>query len=141
MARSPLQRNLRCGTILAAALICLLVVSVLGASLLRRTILEHRQSLQRERQGQAFWLAESGLQRARAALTASHSYAGETWQVPSDQLADRDAGTITIEVQTDEASPNQRRILVTAAWGDDQIHRVTFRRQIQIKMPDQGADT
>ena len=75
-----------------AVLVCLLVIMLICASLLR--LVQSRRALIRneERKLQADWLVESGLDRAAARLGDDPSYRGETWTIPADELGGQGAG-------------------------------------------------
>jgi hypothetical protein len=81
--RRPVSRS---GAILAAALVALFVVSLLGLALIQLVVIHHRQEQVEAQRQQCFWLAESGVQRALARLAKSPDYAGETWTIPSAAL-------------------------------------------------------
>jgi Tfp pilus assembly protein PilX len=69
-----------------AVLVCLVVIMLLGAALLKVALLERESSRETERRLQAQWLAESGLERARARLASDASYPGETWTLSAADL-------------------------------------------------------
>ena len=58
----------RRGLTVVAVLVCLLVITVLGAALLKLTLAERDGNRHLERRLQAEWLLESGLDRALARL-------------------------------------------------------------------------
>ena len=76
----------RRGMTVVAVLVCLLVMMLLGAALLKLALAEREQQPRSERRLQAEWLVESGLERARARLAADASYAGETWPLSAADL-------------------------------------------------------
>jgi len=120
------------------ALVCLLVVAGLGALLIRSSLQEHQRSLVHERQLQALWLVESGLNRALASLAASPDYRGESWQLAPGELGDRDGATIRIAVESLEGSQTKGRITVEASYSDDPSRRIVQRRTIEIELPRTG---
>ena len=68
------RQSPRRGAIIVFAILALLVVSMLGAALLR-TVSQSKQQLQREAlHTQAVWLADSGAARAVAQLNASPKF-------------------------------------------------------------------
>jgi type II secretory pathway component PulK len=79
-----------------AALVCLLVMTLICGSLLRTIQTQRALVRSEERRLQADWLAESGLERAYARLANDPAYRGETWTLPADQIGGTDAGSVTI---------------------------------------------
>jgi Tfp pilus assembly protein PilV len=79
-------RKPRRGLIVVAVLVCLVVMMLLGAALLKVALMERESNREAERRLQAQWLVESGLERARAKLAADASYAGETWTLGAAEL-------------------------------------------------------
>src|SRR2546428_2594757 len=89
----------RRGAAVLAALVCLVLATLLWAAILRVGLARREQSHSDEQKAQAEWLAESGLERARARLAASAGYSGETWTVSADDLATRSGGIVRIRVE------------------------------------------
>lgn len=102
----------RRGAIIVFAMLALLIVSMLGASLMR-SVLATRQQLGREAlHMQAVWLAESGAARAVARLKSATDYTGEAWTVPAGQLSGERTALVRIAVAPE---PDQTdRVVVTA---------------------------
>jgi Tfp pilus assembly protein PilX len=113
-------------------LVCLLVAMLLGAELIRATAIAHRQVRGVEQRQQAFWLAESAVQRARHALAESPDYAGETWRIVEDHVAGGQAGLAVISVQPAEGSASGRLVRVQAYWPDDPVDRALCEREILV---------
>ena len=127
-------RSRRAAIVLAAVLVCLVVVLAIGSSLLHALLLQHRQRLQEQYQLQAFWLAESAVQRASVRLAGSRDYPGETWQVDSDALHSRWSGAAVIRVETIPGDDARRKIAVEAEYPQDPQHRVVQRREITVNL-------
>ena len=70
-------RRARRGMVLAAVLVCLFILLLITAGLLRTLVLQHRQVPLRYDQMQAQWLAESGVNLAQAELLRDATYRGE----------------------------------------------------------------
>ena len=104
----------RTGVVLAAVLLSLLIVLLVGAELTKAIAQQRRQSRLAEDRQQAFWIAESAVQRAVHALAKSPDYRGETWQVSGEVLGTGRAGVATIKVEPAGGSPERRRIVVQA---------------------------
>lgn len=124
--------NRRLGAILAAVLLSLLVVMLLSAELTEAISLHHRQSRLAEDRQQAFWIAESAVQRAVHALAQSPDYAGETWRVPAEVLGSGRAGVATIKVEPVAGAAGQRRIVVQAYYPDDPVQRTSYERELVL---------
>lgn len=88
-------------------LILLLLISMMGTSLVRGAIAQHRQRRHDEVRAQTVRLAEAGWNRARWKLTQSADYAGEMWQLGDDALGPECRANVRIEI----ASDNDRRTL------------------------------
>jgi len=128
----------RSGMMVAMALVCVLVVAVLGTALLRALLLQHRLSLREQHQIQALWLAESAVHRAAARLAGSADYEGETWKIERQAFGDRWSGSAVINVEQVEADERIRRIIVEAQYPDDVKRRVVQRREVLVRLPVSG---
>src|SRR5690349_20928940 len=107
-----LNRSQRRGLAIAPALVCLVLVTMVAAAMLKLAHTQRGALRDEERRMQAEWLAESGAARASARLQADNAYHGETWDVPSSALGGRDAGRVTIHVEPIKDSPGSRRVRV-----------------------------
>jgi hypothetical protein len=89
------------------------------------------QSSADERRLQAEWLAESGLARARARLTADPDYKGETWKIPASQLDGAHEGLVVVEVETRaDLKRGERVVRVVADFPNaDPAHRDRSSKQ------------
>ena len=126
------KSNRRRGAILAAVLLSLLVVMLLGAELTEAIVQHHRQCRLAEDRQQAFWIAESALQRAVYAVAKSPDYKGETWQVPAEVLGSGRAGVAAIQVEPAEGAAARRRIVVQAYYPDDPMQRTLYERELIV---------
>ena len=142
-------RKPRRGMTIVAVLVCLLVVMLLGAALLRVALTERDSNRDQERRLQAEWLVESGLERARARLAADGNYAGETWQIAAAELGLEDAnanaglaaGVVTIVVDRPAGAGGRRRVRVQADYPRDGPHpsRHSQERFIDLEPQKTGA--
>jgi Tfp pilus assembly protein PilX len=121
----------RRGAVLIAALVCLLVLTLLCGMLLKLALLNQRQQRMSECRAQATWLAEAGLERAAASIVRSPHYPGEIWQVPDTQLSPSYTGLVLIEVQSKNES-GQRLIDVRADYIRDGERLARISKQVQI---------
>ena len=125
----------RRGAIIVFAILSLLVVSMLGAALLRNVSLS-RQQLQREvLHTQAVWLADSGAARAVSQWRASRDYTGETWTVPAEQLSAGRTASVLIAVSPKPDHPERTIIAATAEYprGSPTAIRITKRIIVRKK--------
>lgn len=134
-----MKRNLRAkptrraGAVLAAVLLSLLVVLLVGAELTKAIVQQRRQSRLTEDRQQAFWIAESAVLRAVHALAKSPDYQGETWRVSGEVLGTSRAGVATIKVARAEGSPERRRIVVQAYYPEDVVYRTLYERELFVE--------
>jgi Tfp pilus assembly protein PilX len=123
----------RTGVIMAAVLLSLLVVLLVGAELTKAIVQQRRQSRLAEDRQQAFWIGESAVQRALHALAKSPDYRGETWQVSGEVLGTGRAGAATIKVESAGGPPERRRIAVQAVYPDDAVYRTLYERELFVE--------
>jgi hypothetical protein len=105
---------------------------LLGGQLIQATVTGQHQMRQLEHRQQAFWLAESAVQRARHALAESSDYTGETWQLSADDQGVSQTGRAVITVEAGGDSDTERVIRVAAFWPDDPVHRVLYEREYLV---------
>jgi len=125
----PSHQHARRGSIIVFAMLALLILSMLGAALLRTVMLSQRQ-LQRETlHTQTGWLADAGIARAVARLRAASDYTGETWAIPSEQLSSGRTASVRITVSLAPDQPGQAWIAATAEYpsGSPTAIRITKR--------------
>lgn len=131
----------RHGIVTALTLICLLVVATLGAALVRTMVDHRRQSLRDQHRVQAFWLAESAIDRAAAQLASSPDYAGETWQIAPGSLGGRWSGSVVIRVEKTANDGQTRRVIVESRYPQDTVRRVTERIEVDIQLSVSGESS
>lgn len=133
MSRKPTETTRpRAGVALAAVLVCIVVAMTLGAGLVKAVVTQHRQSRLFHQRQQAFWLAESGVQRAVLAINASADYRGETWTVPAAQLDGTAVGIVVTKVAEVTQPKPGWRIEVEAQYPDDPRYRAVCSRELFI---------
>lgn len=129
------QAAQRRGAVSIWAIVCLVFVTAVGATLGRMALMGSRHVVQERRHSQAEWLAQSGWSLAVAQLQRDAAYKGETWEIPAAELGGADAGRVTIEVTTptDGAAPETRLVSVIAEFpvGSDRKVQVTRQRTWQ----------
>ena len=126
------------GAILAASLICLLVVLLFSGAVVRGIVMRQHSARWEERQLQCFWLAESAVARAVAQSSADPEYAGETWKITLPGTGGGEVGVAEIIVDRASVRPQAkelRRITVQARWPDAPIERIVQTRELMIMFP------
>lgn len=124
----------RNGTAMVAILICILVVTMLGATLTKRITAEYRQLSTVQHQAQAFWIAESAVQRALVQIEKDETYQGETWHIDATKLVDDLPGRAVIEVRPGSAAERGSEIRVVAYYPDVPHRRVMVERTVFVKL-------
>ena len=125
--KRPCQR----GAVLVMVLVCLLVVATIGSLLARQMIGEQRQLRRQEDQVQAFWIAESAVQRGRAQEAASDDYTGETWSLDGETLGRKRSAEVKIQTPAAaESAADSMHIEVRLQVGAGQF---TQRRDVSIR--------
>jgi hypothetical protein len=123
--RSSRNRQARRGTVLVAALVCLLVMmTILGNMLLGST--RARRQLHPERDlRQTELLLAAGAQRAAYRLATQPEYRGETWRLPAESIVGDGAGEVTIAAtRNSDDAPWQVRVVAEYPQGSNlPIHR------------------
>lgn len=103
------------GTVLIAALVCLVIVMAVIGSMLTGTLRARRQLHVERNRRQAELLLQAGLERARFKAAKDDAYRGETWQLPAEQVLGSGEGVVTIS-SSREADDQPRRYLVAAEY-------------------------
>ena len=81
------QKRSRRALTTVAVLVCLIVITLIGAALLKVGLAQRNQVRSQEHRLQAEWLAESGLDRALGRLAADRNYRGEEWPIRAEDLS------------------------------------------------------
>jgi hypothetical protein len=110
----------RGGTVLVAALVCMLVVMTIVGSMLQGTLRARRQLHAQRDLRQTELLLEAGLDRAALRLAREADYRGETWKIPADQIAGRGDGQVTVTAsRTSNESPWQVSVVAEYPLGNE----------------------
>ncbi len=124
----------RTGIVLVAVLVALLVVMLISVAVVRGLVFQHRLARIEQQRVQAFWLAESAIERARTQLESAADYDGETWRVSLDKDGLATEGVTQIRVALVEGVPNQRSIHIEARWPNDPIDGVLEERTMTVSV-------
>jgi hypothetical protein len=127
-------RKERRGVLTVAALVCLLVVMLIAAGVLRLVRSERGLLENEERRLQADWLVESGLERALARLGTEPAYRGETWSLPAEDLGGAAAAVVTVTVEPGPRA-GERLLRVQADYPRDAALRVRAHRDVVVGVP------
>ncbi|TWU12696.1 hypothetical protein CA54_15210 [Symmachiella macrocystis] len=132
----------RRGAALIVAMICALLVTIMLGTMVKITLTRAHQARHREQALQADWLAEAGLERARAMLTAQTDYTGETWAITEETLGGPYHGTVTITVAAIPENSQVREVSVQSDYPAGQTERIRKSKQIEmILTPGPSDDT
>jgi hypothetical protein len=122
------------------ALVALVLIVMTLGSLLKRARDSWRVTRAEERQIQADWLAESGLDRAAARLAAEAEYRGETWSIPAEELGGHEPAVVDIRVEPIPDRPGLRRVRVRADYPPDAPRRARRSKTANIAVGAERRD-
>jgi Tfp pilus assembly protein PilX len=120
----------RRGAALLLVVIAVVISAMVVATLAQTAITQRRQMLREQRRAQAFWLMESGIDRALAHLNRDPQYRGEDWHVSAPGQPEPQPALVHIQIAAVPDQPQQRRVEVAAEFPAGDVHRVTLRRQL-----------
>ncbi|MEX0715867.1 MAG: hypothetical protein WD066_04735 [Planctomycetaceae bacterium] len=134
-ARSPRARGrgrgARGGFITLLALVCVAVLVAGFAAMTRLVALERNGQRQEEFRAQAEWLAEAGLDRARARANGDPDWNGETWTIAAEEFDGRGDATVTIDRMMPENEDDDRgEIRAVAVYPAGATMRARAERRI-----------
>ena len=119
---------------LIIVMVCLLLVSMIGASMLKLTF-ALRQQIQREQlRLQATWLAEAGVERAAALLMTNQNYVAEDWRLKADDAINGKPALVKIRVEADAKIVNRRVVFVVADFPSDSDQRARVSKRVVIDL-------
>jgi hypothetical protein len=137
----------RRGMAVVAVLVCLIVLTLIGGTLLKLGLVRRQLNRDVELRLQAEWLVESGVNRALA-RAADSGYKGETWRLTAADLGlperseqnngtenrNADAALVTIAVDQPGTEPRRRRIRVQAEYPRNAERRSRFSHELTIDL-------
>lgn len=101
------------------ALVCLSVIALVMAGLLRVNLSRAEEVRRMVHRCQADWLIEAGLERAVARCAVDPAFEQETWSIPPEDLGGR-SGIVTMTVFPDpEGAENRLRVSIRAEYPSD----------------------
>ncbi|HVA45200.1 MAG TPA: hypothetical protein VNH11_02340 [Pirellulales bacterium] len=118
----------RRGVVVMMALVCLVLATAMGGTLLRWAAMEHKLLRSRERESQARWLAEAGIERAAARLAEERDYRGETWEVAAADLPAGEAAKVRLRVAA--IDEGRRSIEVDVEYPSESVEAVRVHKEI-----------
>jgi hypothetical protein len=118
--------------VLAIVLGTMAVATILLATWARTAIRAHRQQRVFERQQQARWLVEAGIERAVARLAGADDYTGETWNLTAQELAGPHGAAVAIQVEPVGGAPRRRIVRVQVDYPDDPVRRIRRSKKITV---------
>jgi Tfp pilus assembly protein PilX len=137
LPRPPHRR----GAVLIMVLVALGLVALLGGALVSLAGMEQEVLAARERECQAHWLAEAGIDRAIARLAADAAYAGDSWSLANEELAGRGPASVTVQVESLAGSPSRRLLTVEAVFPTDSAKRARSMKHLELELPQGRANT
>ena len=134
------MKRSRSGVVLVAVLVALVVVMLISAAIVRGLVVQHRLARSGQQRIQAFWFAESAVQRARTQLASAPDYDGETWTIELPQSGYA-SGQAVIRIEAIENEPNKRSIIVEARLPNDPIDGVLEQRSLVVELSDEVEES
>ncbi|MCE9546154.1 MAG: hypothetical protein K8T25_11620 [Planctomycetia bacterium] len=130
--RRPLPLPRRRGVALVIVLLLLAVISMILATVLTLSALDRRAAARHWPTAEAYWLAESGLERAAARLARDPTYRGETWQPTAAELGAPDnEATVEIHVAPQGAA-GRYTVHIQADCPRDAARRARIEKNVTI---------
>ena len=126
---------------LVAAVVCLVVMMLVAAALVRSLVIQQRQSRDVVQKLQAMWLAESAVGRAAVRLREDAAYPGETWRVDIAVGNKTLSAAVLIRVDPVEGRADQRNVHIESRWPDDPLDRSMHRKDVVIQLSSLGERT
>jgi type II secretory pathway component PulK len=126
------NREGRRGAILVVALVCVIILTAVIASLAKKCVARRGLRRSEERRTQSEWLARAGLERASMQLSRDPRFAGETWEIAPAELGTIDGGVVTIAVESVKGKPTHRLVRVVADYPREASRRSrnTIQREL-----------
>lgn len=121
--------RLRRGAVLVTAMVCVLILTLMSAALLKTVSLAREQSRSEARRTQAEWLADAAIERTVARLRAEPEFEGEKWDIAADELQATAPATVAIHV---EPTDNAWKVRIQADFPADATFRARAVRDFEL---------
>ena len=120
------------GVVLVCVIVCLAVVALILAGMLKRTLLT-RQQIRTERNArQTQWLVQAGAERAAFFLARDSKYKGEQWSLPADAIAGTEPGAVSISVSRD--ATDRANVQIVAEYPSGNVFAIRRTREFLIDL-------
>jgi Tfp pilus assembly protein PilX len=124
----------RRGAVLIVLLAVFAVTMALAGLWARRIVSEHRLAHRVAQRAQAQWLAEAGVRRAAAQLTADPNFTGEEWSIAADDLGQSYSALVVLSIEPVADAPGSYRITAEARC-PEQKPRVRITKTVAFTPP------
>ncbi len=128
---TPMRR----GTILVAAIVCLLIAMLVSVAIVRALVLQQRQARTDFERVQAMWLAESAASRAAVMLRSQADYQGELWKLQVESPSGPVEACAEIVVTRTPDRPDERLVRIESRLPANSLSRTGYRKQLTIQLP------
>jgi hypothetical protein len=131
MIQTPFTQ--RRGAVTIIVIVLFAVTFALAAVWAKRLLAERRSQVRAEERIQTEWLAEAGVRRAAARLSANAEYDGEQWKIEPAEISRPKPASVLITVEPG-AQPNEFRLIACARYPHKQP-RVQFTKTVAFSPP------
>jgi type II secretory pathway component PulK len=118
-------------------LVVFAVTMALAGVWTRRALAAHRDQRLAAERLQVCWLAEAGVRRAAARLSADSGYDGEEWTVPGEKL--KLAGSARVLIRVEPADGDGFLLTARARYPQDDV-RVQFTKTVTFTPANHESD-
>lgn len=129
-----MNRVKRRGLALIPSMVCLLLVTLLSAALLKNAHMQRMLTRGEQRRMQAEWLAEGGLARASARIAVDPKYQGETWELTGADIGGGEPAVVTISLKSAEKDGGRRLLRVQADFPKGDVERARISKELAVDL-------
>lgn len=122
------------GMALVVVLVALAIVSAIGMTLVRMSLMHHRQAEREAFAVQSRWLAESAFDQSALRLKADGNASGFTWTIPAAELDGRHSAKVVVEIHSVMEAPQHRVVTVIAEFPENVQQRSRSRLVRQMEL-------
>jgi hypothetical protein len=123
----------RRGAVTIIVIVLFAVTFALAAVWAKRLLAERRSQILAEERVQTEWLAEAGVRRAAAQLSANAEYDGELWKIEPAEISRPKPASVLVTVEPG-APPNEFRLTARARYPHNQPH-VQITKTVAFSAP------